>query len=169
MPHTGGQSCWDDDDCGCELMPPAPDSMRLTDGQARAARHCERVALFAQHHGTDPRRLCLAHPTARNVRDGGLDGLRATSARPARGYSRHDHYGRHLAQLNLRRAMSPCVQYASRPPQFKARARPLRLLGLNRDPNHRFDDDAVVIGAVPPPETEIEIPAAETCIDRRIG
>lgn len=47
--------------------------------------------------------------------------------------------------------------------------RPLRLLGLNRDPNHRFDDDAVVIGAVTPPETEIEIPAAETCVDRRIG
>jgi len=45
--------------------------------------------------------------------------------------------------------------------------RPLPLLGLNRDPNHRFDDDAVVIGAVTPPETEIEIPAAETCIDRR--
>ncbi len=46
---------------------------------------------------------------------------------------------------------------------------PLRLLGLNRDPNHRFDDDAVVIGAATPPATEIEIPAAETCVDRRIG
>ena len=83
--------------------------MRLTDGQARTARHCERVALFAHHHVTDPRRRAwrIPPPATYEMADW-MD--TAPPARFPRGAIRDTtFYGRHLAQLNLRRALSPCA------------------------------------------------------------